>query len=83
MAEPSPLLVQFPHVVSPPAVENMPYTSRVLMLRFASISAPRPAIRLTIERNADYTAQVAFFGAFLRIACDVYLSLRITMAAQA
>ena len=42
MAEPSPLFVQFPQVVSPPAVENMPCGSEPVSTSCMLTASPRP-----------------------------------------
>src|SRR5262245_55108297 len=42
MADPSPLLVQFPQVVSPPAVENIPIGSEPVRMSCIFTLSPRP-----------------------------------------
>src|SRR5581483_7323029 len=42
MAEPSPLFVQLPQVVSPPAVENMPCGSEPVSMSCVLTGSPRP-----------------------------------------
>src|SRR6516162_1523533 len=42
MAEPSPLLVQLPQVVSPPAVENLPDGSEPVRMSCMFTASPRP-----------------------------------------
>src|SRR5258708_37875481 len=52
MAEPSPLFVQFPQVVSPPAVEKRPCGSEPVRISCALTASPRPLTVSPFSVNA-------------------------------
>src|SRR3954471_7997732 len=60
MADPSPLFVQFPQVVSPPAVENMPVGSEPVRMSCIFTLSPRPLTISPFSVKAVSLVMLAF-----------------------
>src|SRR5262245_65791030 len=60
MADPSPLLVQFPQVVSPPAVENIPIGSEPVRMSCIFTLSPRPLTISPFSVRAVSLVMLAF-----------------------